>query len=87
MNIHRRDKINDVNINKNELAQSSMLIMDTAADQCTCGGNAWIVTNVTGEEIQCNGYIKNDQKPHGHTLPVVSAITCVKMNGSEPSFY
>ena len=58
MKIHRRDKINNFNENNGDSTNSSMLIMDTAADQCTCGGSAWIITNVTGEEIKCNGYIK-----------------------------
>ena len=61
-----------------------MLIMDTAADQCTCGGSAWIITNVTGEEIKCNGYIKNNDENQGHILPVVSAITCVRLKDADP---
>ena len=84
MKIHRRDKINNFNGNNSELINSSMLIMDTTADQYTCGGNAWIVTNVTGEEIRCNGYIRNNKEPQGHILPVVLAITCVQTKDSEP---
>ena len=50
--------------------------MDTGADQCTIGGPAWIVLDKTGEEIQCNGYLKGEKGFYGPTLPVVSAATC-----------
>ena len=43
---------------ENDKPSSSILIIDTAADQCTCGGSAWIVLDKTGEEIRCNGYLK-----------------------------
>ena len=48
-----------VNVRRNDFDENykpsrSILIIDTAADQCTCGGNAWIVLDKTGEEIRCN---------------------------------
>ena len=43
---------------ENDKPSSSILIIDTAANQCTCGGSAWIVLDKTGEEIRCNGYLK-----------------------------
>lgn len=58
--------------------------MDTAADQCTCGGDAWIVTDTTGENVRCNGYIKNNDNPNGFVLPIVSAATCVRMKNEDP---
>ena len=56
--------------------KTSILIMDTEADQCTIGRPSWIVLNKTGEEIQCNGYLKGEKELYGPTLPVVSAATC-----------
>ena len=50
--------------------------MDTGADQCTIGGPAWVILDKTGEEIQCNGYLKGEKGFYGPTLPVVSAATC-----------
>ena len=37
--IHRRDKKSNLNLNNIKLTNPSMLIVDTVADQCTCGGN------------------------------------------------
>ena len=62
----------------------SILIMDTGADQCTCGGSAWTVLEYTGEMVRCDGYIKDGSA--GPTLPIVSAVTCVtpRENDEEP---
>jgi len=38
------------NENNDELNEA-ILIMDTAADQCSCGGPAWVVVDVTDEEV------------------------------------
>ena len=58
--------------------------MDTGADQCTIGGPSWIVLNKTGEEIQCNGYLKGEKGFYGPTLPVVSAATCATDQEGQP---
>ena len=65
---------------------NNILIIDTAADQCTCGGLAWTILARTGEEVRCDGYIKGEKKMVGPTLPIVSAATCVIPSGpdSEP---
>ena len=57
--------------------------MDTAADQCMCGGPAWHVLNETGEKIRCNGYLKGKHVLNGPLLPLVSAITCVQVENEE----
>ena len=76
-------KIND-NLNKNCNFKESILIMDTAADQCTCGGSAWIVLHDTGKKAQCCGYLVGQK---GATLPIVSAITCVEAEGHDPCLF
>ena len=58
--------------------------MDTAADQCTCGGSAWIVLHDTGEKAICNGYLVGQK---GETLPIVSAVTCVEVKNNEPCLF
>ena len=58
--------------------------MDTAADQCTCGGPAWYVLNKNGENVKCNGYLKGQHKFDGPSLPLVSALTCVEIDNEEP---
>ena len=60
--------------------------MDTAADQCTCGGLAWTVLDSSGEEVRCDGYIKGKHRMTGPTLPIVSAATCVTPGGDEDRF-
>ena len=65
-------------------ANSSILIMDTGADQCTIGGPSWIVLNKTGEEIQCNGYLKGEKGFYGPSLPIVSAVTCATDQEGQP---
>ena len=67
----------------NEHEDKPILIMDTGADQCTCGGPAWIVLDSTGEEVRCNGWMKGDEKI-GRILPIVSAVTCVDMGNGDP---
>ena len=57
--------------------------MDTAADQCICGGNAWVVLDHTGENVRCDGYIKGENKMQGPVLPIVSAATCVVQDDGE----
>ena len=42
----------------NEHEDKPILIMDTGADQCTCGGPAWVVLDSTGEEVRCNLWMK-----------------------------
>ena len=58
--------------------------MDTAADQCTCGGTAWEILERTGEEVRCDGYIKGSNAMTGPILPIVSAATCVIPLDDEP---
>ena len=58
--------------------------MDTGVDQCTIGGPSWIVLNKTGEEIQCNRYLKGEKGFYGPTLPVVSAATCATDQEGQP---
>jgi len=58
--------------------------MDTAADQCTCGGPAWVVLSKTGQEVRCDGYIKGKSQMVGPILPIVSAATYVMPRDSEP---
>ena len=58
--------------------------MDTAADQCTCGGPAWIILHDTGDKLQCNGYLKGEGNNQGPILPLVTAVTCVETEGEEP---
>ena len=57
--------------------QDSILIIDTGADQCTCGGNAWKVLHDTGEKVTCNNYIVTEKEQVPLTLPIVSAMTCI----------
>ena len=58
--------------------------MDTAADQCTCGGGAWIILEETGEEVMCSGYIREEGESSGQMLKIVSAATCVTPANGEP---
>ena len=60
------------------------MIVDTAADQCTCGGPAWKILHDTGSKIQCNGYLKGDNYENGPLLPLVSAITVVEIKDEDP---
>ena len=57
--------------------------MDTAADQCTCGGMAWVVLDETGDQVRCDGYLKGENQMVGPVLPIVSAATCVVQNEGE----
>ena len=72
-----------ININ-NTPTDESILIVDTAADQSTCGGPAWTVIEDTGTTLQCSGYMKWEQENEGKKLPVLSAITCVEVDNDEP---
>ena len=82
INVQRStNKINKNNSDKQ--LKSNILIMDTAADQCTCGGPAWHLLHDTGEKVQCNGYLKGTNGFYGPTLPIVSAITYVELQGRE----
>ena len=58
--------------------------MDTAADQCSCGGPGWVVLDMTGENVTCNGYLKGNTSTTGTILPIVSAVTCVTAPNEEP---
>ena len=62
---------------KEKPPKQSILIVDSAADQCTCGGPAWIMLEETGQEVRCNGYLKGKEGFHGPVLPIVNAVTCV----------
>ena len=66
---------------------NSILIIDTAADQCTCGGLVWVILNHTGEKIRCDGYIKGKSKMIGPTLPIVSAATLITPSGLEQDLF
>ena len=81
----RRNKNNKLYCNNgvSNLLQN-ILIMDTAADQCTCGGPAWLILNETGENVKCNGYLKGKHIFDGPSLPLVSALTCVQLENQEP---
>ena len=57
--------------------------MDSGADQCTIGGQAWIILEDTGEAAKCNGYLKGKNAVEGPILPIVSGITCVEVEGEE----
>ena len=85
VNIIRRNKNNSKKYlpTKNSLRQD-ILIIDTAADQCTCGGPAWSVLYETGEKVKCNGYMKGEFEFSGPSLPLVSAITCVEVENESP---
>jgi hypothetical protein len=80
----RRNSNSKKQSDKNSIAMMSTLIVDSAADQCTCGGPAWVVIETTGEEVQCNGYLKGKEGFTGPTLPIVNAVTCVQIKGEEP---
>jgi hypothetical protein len=80
----RRNSNSKKQSDKNSIAMMSTLIVDSAADQCTCGGPAWVVIETTGEEVQCNGYLKGKEGFSGPTLPIVNAVTCVQIKGEEP---
>ena len=73
--------------NSEDEDKESILIVDTAADQCTCGGPAWTVLHDTGDKIQCNGYLKGNGANEGPVLPLVSAITCVDVEGEDPYLF
>ena len=60
------------------------MIIDTAADQCTCGGSAWIVLENTGQEVRCDGYIRGKNGTPGPILPIVSAATCITPRDGDP---
>ena len=79
MEISNNDKI-DIENNNN-----SILIVDTAADQCTCGGPTCKVLHDTGNKVQCNGYLRENEE--GMILPLVTAITCVEIEGQEPILF
>ena len=85
VNIIRRNKNNNKKYltTKSSLRQD-ILITDTAADQCTCGGPVWYVLNETGERVKCNGYMKGEFEYSGPSLPLVSAITCVELQDEPP---
>ena len=68
------------------MGNDSILIIDTAANQCTCGGLAWTILDLTGEEVRCDGYIKGKDRMTGPTLPIVSAATCVIPSDGESAF-
>lgn len=54
-----RTRINKINGTvTRESNKKSILILDSGAHQCTCGGDAWIVLAKTGQSVQCNGYMK-----------------------------
>ena len=72
------------NKRKSSDTKRSILIVDSAADQCTCGGPAWIVLEKTGQEVRCNGYLKGKDGFHGPILPIVNAVTCVDIPSQEP---
>ena len=61
--------------------------MDSGADQSAIGGNAWIVLNNTGDTVRCNGYLKGKHGVEGPILPIVSAVTCVELDGREPVLF
>ena len=67
---------------KNNL--DSILIVDSGADQCTCGGPAWVIIETTGEEVHCNGYLKGKSGVEGPILPIVNVVTCVHLKDEEP---
>ena len=58
--------------------------MDTGADQCTVGGDAWIKLHDTGEKIKCNGFYQGKNSSDGPTVPVMSLVTCMEAKGEEP---
>ena len=64
--------------------KTSILIMDTGADQCTCGGSAWIPVYDTEEKVQCNRYYQGVGAKDGPVVPIMSVVTCVKIPGEEP---
>ena len=78
VNSNRNTKLNEI-----ELNNETILIVDSAADQCTCAGPAWKVLHDTGNKILCNGYLSNKEEGEGQVLPVVSAVTCVEAEDGE----
>ena len=84
--VQRNNNVNKIiyNLNENHSFEESILIMDTAADQCTCGGSAWIVLHDTGKRVQCSGYLVGQKCT---PLPIVSAITCVEAEGHDPCLF
>ena len=74
---YRNQKVTKMN-------SESILIMDTGADQCTCGGMAWIPVHDTGETVRCNGYYQGDGATKGPIVPIMSVVTCVNIPGEEP---
>ena len=83
----RNNKLKNIYLDSNEKLNNinrSILIVDSAADQCTCGGPAWIVLEKTGQEVRCNGYLKGKNGFHGPILPIVNAVTCVDVPSQEP---
>ena len=59
------------------------MIVDSVADQCTCGDPAWVVFEKTGQEVRCNGYFKGKDGFHGPILTIVNAVTCVDIPSQE----
>ena len=64
--------------------KKSILIVDTGADQTTCGGNVWIPLHDTGERVRCNGYYQGEGSQEGPIVPIMSVVTCVDSPGMEP---
>ena len=62
----------------------SILIMDTGANQCTCGGSAWIPAHDTGDKVQCNGYYQGVGATEGPIVPILSVVMCAELQGEEP---
>ena len=59
------------------------MIFDTGADQCSIGGPAWDIIHETGDQVKCNGCLKEENAQDGPVLPIVSGITCVRQEDGE----
>ena len=78
------NKINNDDNNNRTSKNNSILIMDTGADQSTCGGSAWIPIFDTGERVRCNGYYQGKDAKQGPIVPIMSLVTCIDNPNEEP---
>ena len=81
----RRDsKVNGDRRPHDQSIEPSIFIIDTGADQCAIGGDAWEITEIYNDKVQCNGYLRGKHYVNGPILPIVSAITCAEFPDVEP---
>ena len=68
----RRDsKVNGDRRPHDQSIEPSIFIIDTGADQCAIGGDAWKITEIYNDKVQCNWYLRGKNYVDGPIFPVV----------------